>query len=98
MRQRQDCRLYLLTDQTAAVVRFQRGIMPDAWWWLVKQPSLVSNILRAGVGCLIGNGVVLADALPEMKTLELGRACPRTATVRQTIKINFAVLALDQAP
>ncbi|NOT86054.1 MAG: adenylosuccinate synthase [Methylococcaceae bacterium] len=66
----------LLTDQVAAVVRFQGG--HNAGHTLVIRGEktvlhlIPSGILREGVQCMIGNGVVLApDALlKEIATLE----------------------------
>ena len=68
----------LLTDRASAVVRFQGG--HNAGHTLViegKQTVLhliPSGILRVGVRCLIGNGVVLSPSalLEEIETLEAG--------------------------
>ncbi len=67
----------LLTDQAAAVVRFQGG--HNAGHTLVIEGKktvlhlIPSGILRAGVDCLIGNGVVLSlpALLSEISELEI---------------------------
>lgn len=83
----------LLTEKAAAVVRFQGG--HNAGHTLVIDGVktalhlIPSGILRAGVTCIIGNGVVVApDALlreirsleergvPVMERLHLSHACP----------------------
>lgn len=95
----------LLTDKAAAVVRFQGG--HNAGHTLVIDGVktalhlIPSGILRDGVQCIIGNGVVLApDALiKEMTSLE-----ERGVPVRSRLKISQACplilpyhVALDQA-
>ena len=66
----------LLTDNAAAVVRYQGGHNAGHTLVVGGEKTVLhlipSGILREGVLCLIGNGVVLApDALlKEMKTLE----------------------------
>lgn len=95
----------LLTDNARAVVRFQGG--HNAGHTLVVDGEktvlhlIPSGILRAGVQCLIGNGVVLApDALlKEMAYLEA-----KGVPVRERLKISAACplilpyhVALDQA-
>lgn len=95
----------LLTDQAAAVVRFQGG--HNAGHTLVVNGEktvlhlIPSGILRENVLCLIGNGVVLApDALiKEMKTLE-----DSGVPVRERLRISPNCplilpyhIALDQA-
>ena len=83
----------LLTEKAAAVVRFQGG--HNACHTLVINGEktalhlIPSGILRDGVRCVIGNGVVLApDALlkevraledrgvPVMERLRISHACP----------------------
>ncbi|MDX1458237.1 MAG: adenylosuccinate synthase [Marinobacter sp.] len=81
----------LLTDQVAAVVRFQGG--HNAGHTLViegKKTALhliPSGILREHVNCLIGNGVVLSmEALmKEVRELE-----ERGVAVRERLKISLA--------
>jgi len=95
----------LLTDKADAVVRFQGG--HNAGHTLVIDGVktalhlIPSGILRSGVQCIIGNGVVVApDALlKEMAALE-GRGVP----VRDRLKLSNACplilpihCALDQA-
>ena len=95
----------LLTDRAAAVVRFQGG--HNAGHTLVidgKQTILhliPSGILRDGVRCLIGNGVVLSPSalLEELQMLEQGGI-----PARQRIAISESCplilpyhIALDQA-
>lgn len=95
----------LLTDQAAAVVRFQGGHNAGHTLVVAGQKTVLhlipSGILREGVQCLIGNGVVLApDALlKEMKTLEASGV-----PVRERLRIspNCPLIlpchvALDQA-
>lgn len=95
----------LLTDRCAAVVRFQGG--HNAGHTLVIDGVktvlhlIPSGILRDGVTCMIGNGVVLApDAL--MKEIEMleGNGVP----VRERLKLSPSAtlilpyhVALDQA-
>ncbi|MDV2077739.1 adenylosuccinate synthase [Marinobacter xestospongiae] len=81
----------LLTEEVAAVVRFQGG--HNAGHTLViegKKTALhliPSGILRQNVNCLIGNGVVLSlDALfKEVRELE-----ERGVAVRERLKISLA--------
>lgn len=95
----------LLTDNAQAVVRFQGG--HNAGHTLVVDGEktvlhlIPSGILRAGVQCLIGNGVVLApDALlKEMAYLEA-----KGVPVRERLKVSAACplilpyhVALDKA-
>jgi adenylosuccinate synthase len=95
----------LLTDQAAAVVRFQGG--HNAGHTLVIEGVktalhlIPSGILRAGVWCYIGNGVVLApDALlKEMRQVE-----ENGVDVRSRLRLSPACplilpchVALDQA-
>jgi len=95
----------LLTEKAAAVVRFQGG--HNAGHTLVIDGEktalhlIPSGILRDGVQCVIGNGVVLApDALlKEMRALE-----ERGVPVKERLRISHACplilpyhVALDQA-
>ncbi|CAK0771208.1 adenylosuccinate synthetase [Gammaproteobacteria bacterium] len=95
----------LLTDNAGAVIRFQGG--HNAGHTLVIDGVktilhlIPSGILRAGVTCLIGNGVVLSPAalLNELRTLE-----ERGASVRERLLISSGCplilpchVALDQA-
>ena len=95
----------LLTDRARAVVRFQGG--HNAGHTLVIEGVktvlhlVPSGVLREGVRCLIGNGVVLSPAalLSEMARLE-GQGVP----VRERLGISAACalilpyhVALDQA-
>jgi adenylosuccinate synthase len=95
----------LLTEQADAVVRFQGG--HNAGHTLViggvktVLHLIPSGVLRAGVQCLIGNGVVLSPEalLEEIDTLESGGV-----PVRDRLKVSAACplilpyhVALDQA-
>lgn len=95
----------LLTERASAVVRFQGG--HNAGHTLVIDGNktilhlVPSGVLRGGVRCLIGNGVVLSPSalLEEMEMLE-GSGVP----VRERLGISAACLlilpyhvALDQA-
>lgn len=95
----------LLTDQATVAVRFQGG--HNAGHTLVIDGVktvlhlLPSGILRKGVSCVIGNGVVLCleALLKEIEELE-----SRGVTVREQLKISGACplilpshIALDQA-
>ncbi len=95
----------LLTDQASVVVRFQGG--HNAGHTLVIEGVktvlhlLPSGILREGVNCVIGNGVVLSlEALLH----EIGELEARGISVRQQLKISGACplilpshVALDKA-
>lgn len=95
----------LLTDQASVVVRFQGG--HNAGHTLVIDGVktvlhlLPSGILRKGVNCVIGNGVVLClEALLH----EIGELEARDIQVRDQLKISGACplilpshIALDQA-
>ena len=95
----------LLTDQASVVVRFQGG--HNAGHTLVIEGVktvlhlLPSGILRKGVNCVIGNGVVLClEALLH----EIGELEARDIKVRDQLKISGACplilpshIALDQA-
>jgi len=95
----------LLTDQVTAVARFQGGHNAGHTLVINGEKTVLhlipSGILREGVTCLIGNGVVLApDALlKEMKALE-----ESGVPVRERLKLSLACplilpyhVALDQA-
>ena len=95
----------LLTEKANAVVRFQGGHNAGHTLVIDGEKTVLhlipSGILREGVRCLIGNGVVLApDALlKEIQTLEQGGL-----EVRSRIGISPACpvilpyhVALDQA-
>ncbi len=95
----------LLTDRCAAVVRFQGG--HNAGHTLVIDGErtvlhlIPSGVLREGVTCLIGNGVVISlDALAEEMQMLEARGVP----VRERLRISPACplvlpshVALDQA-
>ncbi|MDX1451061.1 MAG: adenylosuccinate synthase [Oleiphilaceae bacterium] len=95
----------LLTDQVAAVARFQGGHNAGHTLVIDGEKTVLhlipSGILRENVSCLIGNGVVLApDALlKEMKELE-----DKGIPVKERLKLSLACplilpyhVALDQA-
>ncbi|MGD9888474.1 MAG: adenylosuccinate synthase [Halothiobacillaceae bacterium] len=95
----------LLTEDVAAVVRFQGGHNAGHTLWVNGEKTVLhlipSGILREGVQCVIGNGVVLApDALfKEMNQLEA-----RGVPVRERLKLSKACplilpyhVAIDQA-
>ncbi|MDQ7075369.1 MAG: adenylosuccinate synthase [Gammaproteobacteria bacterium] len=95
----------LLTDRAAAVVRFQGGhnaghtlVIGDETTVLHLIPS---GVLREGVLCLIGNGVVLS---PEALIKELAMLEERGVPARERLRISEACplimpyhVALDQA-
>ena len=83
----------LLTDRVAAVVRFQGGHNAGHTLVIEGKKTIVrllpSGILRDGVACLIGNGVVVspeallgeideltARGVPVMERLRISPACP----------------------
>ena len=95
----------LLTDKVASVVRFQGGHNAGHTLVIDGEKTVLhlipSGILREGVQCLIGNGVVIApDALlKEMRGLE-----EKGVPVRERLRISPACplilpvhVALDQA-
>ncbi len=95
----------LLTEQVAAVVRFQGG--HNAGHTLVIDGVktvlhlIPSGILRPGVSCLIGNGVVLS---PDALLTEIRRLEEASVPVRERLRISPACplilpshVALDQA-
>ena len=81
----------LLTDRVAAVVRFQGGHNAGHTLVIDGQKTVLhvvpSGILRHGVECIIGNGVVLEPhaLLKEVQNLE-----SRGVPVRQRLKISPA--------
>ena len=95
----------LLTEQADAVVRFQGGHNAGHTLVISGQKTVLhlipSGVLRAGVQCLIGNGVVLSPEalLKEIDTLE-----DSGVPVQDRLKISAACplilpyhVALDQA-
>ena len=95
----------LLTDQVAAVVRFQGGHNAGHTVIIDGDKTILhlipSGILRDGVQCLIGNGVVLSPTalLDEIDMLE-----QKGISIRERLKISEACtlilpyhVALDQA-
>lgn len=95
----------LLTENAAAVVRFQGGHNAGHTLVIDGEKTVLhlipSGILRDGVDCLIGNGVVLSPAalLTEIETLE-----QRGVAVMERLHISEACplilpyhIALDQA-
>ena len=95
----------LLTDRAAAVVRFQGGHNAGHTLVIDGEKTVLhlvpSGILREGVQCLIGNGVVLApDALAEEIRMLEAKGVP----VRERLGVSPAAplilpyhVALDQA-
>lgn len=81
----------LLTDEAKVVVRFQGG--HNAGHTLVIDGAktvlhlIPSGILRAGVSCLIGNGVVLA---PDALLKEMGELEARGVPVRERLRLSPA--------
>ncbi|QAX81596.1 adenylosuccinate synthase [Candidatus Pseudomonas adelgestsugas] len=79
----------LLTEHTAAVVRYQGG--HNAGHTLVVDGKktvlhlIPSGILREGVQCLIGNGVVVA---PDALLREIIRLEEKNVSVRERLRIN----------
>ena len=95
----------LLTENVAAVVRFQGGHNAGHTLVIGGQKTVLhlipSGILRAGVLCLIGNGVVLSPAALQEEIAELEG---RGVDVRTRLRISPATplimpyhVALDQA-
>ncbi|HET6602912.1 MAG TPA: adenylosuccinate synthase [Xanthomonadaceae bacterium] len=95
----------LLTEQVAAVVRFQGGHNAGHTLVIGGDKTVLhlipSGILRAGVLCLIGNGVVLS---PAALRKEVGELEAKGVEVRSRLKISPATplimpyhVALDQA-
>ena len=95
----------LLTDQAAAVVRFQGGHNAGHTLVIDGQKTVLhlipSGILRENVQCLIGNGVVLS---PEALLKELDMLAEKGVDAASRLKISEACtlilpyhIALDQA-
>ncbi|MDX1733824.1 MAG: adenylosuccinate synthetase, partial [Halioglobus sp.] len=95
----------LLTDQASAVVRFQGGHNAGHTLVIDGEKTVLhlipSGILREGVRCLIGNGVVLS---PEALLKEIGELEEKGVPVRERLQISAACplilpyhVALDQA-
>ena len=95
----------LLTDQAAAVVRFQGGHNAGHTLVIDGEKTVLhlipSGILREGVECLIGNGVVVA---PDALLREITNLEQKGVPVRERLRISSACtlilpyhVALDQA-
>ena len=95
----------LLTDNAAAVVRFQGGHNAGHTLWVNGEKTVLhlipSGILRDNVLCLIGNGVVLA---PDALLKEIAGLEEKGVKVRGHLKVSGACplilpchVALDQA-
>jgi adenylosuccinate synthase len=95
----------LLTEQVSAVARFQGGHNAGHTIWVdgVKTALhlIPSGILRDGVKCLIGNGVVVS---PEALLKEVGELEARGVPVRERLSISPSCplilpyhVAMDQA-
>ena len=95
----------LLTENAAAVVRFQGGHNAGHTLVIDGEKTVLhlipSGILRAGVDCLIGNGVVLS---PSALLAEIDRLESRGVAVRERLRLSEACplilpyhVALDQA-
>ncbi len=95
----------LLTENVAAVARFQGGHNAGHTLVIGGQKTVLhlipSGILRAGVLCLIGNGVVLS---PAALREEIGELEARGVDVRSRLKVSPATplimpyhVVLDQA-
>jgi adenylosuccinate synthase len=95
----------LLTEQVSAVARFQGGHNAGHTIWVdgVKTALhlIPSGILRDGVKCLIGNGVVVS---PEALLKEVGELEARGVPVRERLSISPSCplilpyhIAMDQA-
>ena len=81
----------LLTDQVAAVVRFQGGHNAGHTVIIEGDKTVLhlipSGILREGVQCLIGNGVVLS---PQALLEEVGMLEEKGICARERLKISEA--------
>jgi len=81
----------LLTDRVAAVVRFQGGHNAGHTLVIEGRKTIVrllpSGILREGVACLIGNGVVLS---PEALLGEVDELTAKGVPVTERLKISPA--------
>ena len=95
----------LLTDQADAVVRFQGGHNAGHTLVIGGEKTVLhlipSGVLRSGVQCLIGNGVVLS---PEALLKEIDALEANGVPVRERLKVSAACplilpyhVALDQA-
>jgi adenylosuccinate synthase len=95
----------LLTDQASAVVRFQGGHNAGHTLVIDGEKTVLhlspSGILREGVQCLIGNGVVLA---PDALLKEIAGLEQQGVPVRERLRLSPACplilpyhVALDQA-
>ena len=95
----------LLTDQAAVVVRFQGGHNAGHTLVIGGEKTVLhlipSGVLREGVICLIGNGVVLS---PEALLKEIGELEAKNVPVRERLRLSPACplilpyhVALDQA-
>jgi adenylosuccinate synthase len=95
----------LLTDQATAVARFQGGHNAGHTLVIGGEKTVLhlipSGILREGVTCLIGNGVVLA---PDALLKEMGELEAKGVPVRERLRLSPACplilpyhVALDQA-
>jgi adenylosuccinate synthase len=95
----------LLTEEVGAVVRFQGGHNAGHTLVIGEEKTVLhlipSGILREGVLCLIGNGVVLS---PAALRKEIGELEARGVEVRSRLRISPATplimpyhIALDQA-
>ncbi|CAA0094635.1 adenylosuccinate synthase [Zhongshania aliphaticivorans] len=95
----------LLTDQATAVARFQGGHNAGHTLVIGGEKTVLhlipSGILREGVTCLIGNGVVLA---PDALLKEMGQLEAKGVPVRERLRLSPACplilpyhVALDQA-
>ena len=95
----------LLTEQADAVVRFQGGHNAGHTLVIGGEKTVLhlipSGVLRAGVQCLIGNGVVLS---PEALLKEIDALESNGVPVQDRLKISAACplilpyhVALDQA-
>ena len=95
----------LLTDQAEAVARFQGGHNAGHTLVIGGEKTVLhlipSGILRDGVTCLIGNGVVLA---PDALLKEMGELEAKGVPVRERLRLSPACplilpyhVALDQA-
>ena len=81
----------LLTDQAKVVVRFQGGHNAGHTLVIDGEKTVLhlipSGILREGVSCLIGNGVVLA---PDALLTEMAELEEKGVPVRERLKISSA--------
>ncbi len=95
----------LLTERVGTVVRFQGGHNAGHTLVIDGETTVLhlipSGILRPGVQCLIGNGVVLSPAALQSEIIELEN---KNVEVRSRLKISPATplimpyhIALDQA-